>query len=315
MVDVIAHELSHSWAGNNVGCKDWGSFFLNESWTTYLERLLVRHDQGEPGRGFSYILGYKALQDSLAAYEKSGETRYQRLVVPYAFGEDPDDGFSTVPYDKGANLLLHLEGLVGGLDVFLPYVKEYFITFAGKSIGAFDWQAHLFEYFGKHKDAATILPKLKNEVDWDAWFNGEGLTLPVKPKYDTTLADAAYALAERWDGARNSSSAMDGLKQFKASDLDKFSSSQTVVFLETLEQYDALPAEYLQRMNELYSLDTTENAEIRLRWYNVALKGDGRDFKASAAKWVVTVGRMKVRIDPPCCAAAGAQLTFFENIC
>lgn len=60
-------------------------------------------------------------------------------------------------------------------------------------------------------------------------------------------------------------------------------------------------------MNRCYELDTTANAEIRLRWYNVALKGDGRDFKQSAAQWVVTVGRMKMcrpvtkalfRVDP-----------------
>ena len=69
----------------------------------------------------------------------------------------------------------------------------------------------------------------------------------------------------------------------------------TVVFLETLEAYDALPSEYLKEMNKCYNFDTTANAEIRLRWYNVSLKGDGQDFKHSAAKWVVTVGRMKVR--------------------
>ena len=291
MVDVVAHELSHSWSGNNVGCKSWEHFWLNESWTTWLERVLIRHDQGEPGRGFSYIIGRKSLQDSLNEFEKAGTRRYQRLVIPYKTGEDPDDGFSTVPYDKGANLLLHLERMVGGLDVFLPYVKSYFETFAGKSIGTDDWQSHLFEYFGKHKDASTIMPKLEKEVDWDAWLHGEGLTLPVKMEYDTTLADAAYALASRWNEARSSS---DALEQFKSSDLEKFSSSQTVVFLETLEQYDALPSEYLKRMNEIYGFDKTENAEIKLRWYNVALKGDGKDFKASAAKWVVTVGRMKV---------------------
>lgn len=69
-----------------------------------------------------------------------------------------------------------------------------------------------------------------------------------------------------------------------------------VVFLETLEGYDALPSEYLKEMNKCYQFDTTSNAEIRLRWYNVSLKGDGADFKDAAAKWVVTVGRMKVSI-------------------
>lgn len=67
-----------------------------------------------------------------------------------------------------------------------------------------------------------------------------------------------------------------------------------VVFLEALEAYDALSSPFLTTMNNLYGFNATENAEIRLRWYNVALKGDGKDFKAAAAKWVVTIGRMKV---------------------
>lgn len=100
LVDVIAHELSHSWFGNNVGCASWEHFWLNEGWTTYCERILIRQLQGEPGRGFSYIIGRKSLKDSLKEYEKAGMPNYQKLEVPFEFGEDPDDAFSTVPYDK-----------------------------------------------------------------------------------------------------------------------------------------------------------------------------------------------------------------------
>lgn len=37
-LDVIAHEMSHSWSGNLVTNASWGHFWLNEGWTTYLER-------------------------------------------------------------------------------------------------------------------------------------------------------------------------------------------------------------------------------------------------------------------------------------
>ncbi|KAK9899275.1 hypothetical protein P389DRAFT_150549 [Cystobasidium minutum MCA 4210] len=301
LVDVIAHELSHSWFGNNVGCASWEHFWLNEGWTTYCERILIRQLQGEPGRGFSYIIGRKSLKDSLKEYEKAGLPNYQKLEVPFEFGEDPDDAFSTVPYDKGSNLLLHLERTVGGLDIFLPYMHDYVKTFRGKSISTQDWQSHLFTYFGKQSNGSDLTEKLKN-VDWDAWLRGTGLDLPVDMQYDTTLADAAYSLAKKWDEARKK-----GEMDFSSSDLDKFTSSQTVVFLETLEAYDALPSEYLKEMNRCYGFDSTSNAEIRLRWYNVSLKGDGADFKHAAAKWVVTVGRMKMcrpitkalfRVDP-----------------
>ena len=37
-VNVIAHELAHSWSGNLVTNASWEHFWLNEGWTTYLER-------------------------------------------------------------------------------------------------------------------------------------------------------------------------------------------------------------------------------------------------------------------------------------
>ena len=37
-MDVIAHELAHSWSGNLVSNASWEHFWLNEGWTTYLER-------------------------------------------------------------------------------------------------------------------------------------------------------------------------------------------------------------------------------------------------------------------------------------
>ena len=57
-------------------------------------------------RDFSFLLGRKALQDDLDLYQKT--PKYQRLHIPFEKGEDPDDSWSRVPYDKGANLLLLL---------------------------------------------------------------------------------------------------------------------------------------------------------------------------------------------------------------
>ena len=41
-------------------------------------------------------------------------------------GKDPDDAFSSVPYEKGFNFLYHLETLVGKqkFDQFIPHVSS-----------------------------------------------------------------------------------------------------------------------------------------------------------------------------------------------
>lgn len=42
--------------------------------------------QGESKRGFSYIIGRKALDDALK--QMAHEPRFQQLDIPYAFGDD-----------------------------------------------------------------------------------------------------------------------------------------------------------------------------------------------------------------------------------
>ena len=113
------------------------------------------------------------------------------------------------------------ERTLGGLDVFLPYVKDYVDTFIGKSITTAQWKAHLYSYWEKHGGAEKI--KALDGVNWDAWFYGEGVELPVKMDYDLTLAETAYKLAARWDTARETDiSKLD----FNESDLKDFNSNQ-----------------------------------------------------------------------------------------
>jgi leukotriene-A4 hydrolase len=79
---------------------------LNEGWTTYIERLLQHFLHGEAARGFSFIIGSSALYNALENY--ADRPKYQRLVIDFEFGEDPDDAYSSVAYEKGSNFILYL---------------------------------------------------------------------------------------------------------------------------------------------------------------------------------------------------------------
>lgn len=71
-----------------------------------MERVLQQILHGPAERGFSYVIGNTALRHDLERYAE--RPKYQRLVIDFEFGEDPDEAYSSVPYEKGANLLLHL---------------------------------------------------------------------------------------------------------------------------------------------------------------------------------------------------------------
>ncbi|GAA5989171.1 hypothetical protein JCM11641_002547 [Rhodosporidiobolus odoratus] len=288
-VDVLAHECSHSWHGNSIGCADWDSFWLNEGWTTYTERLIALKLHGSAARDFEYVLGAKSLRDDLERFEK-GEKKGQRLHIPYVSGEDPDDLYSGVAYDKGANFLYYLEKVVGGLEVFNPYQKDYIKTFAGKALTTKEWEEHFWGYWNRYPEKAQML---KDQVDWDAWINGEGLELPIKMEYDTSLATACYALATRWKSSRTSSKD-DLLKAFSKKDIEGWSATQFVLFLETMGTYDAFdPKEggVIEALGEVYGTNENGNPEIKLRWYLLTLKAGL--YAKEAAVWIRGQGRMK----------------------
>ncbi|KAF8329109.1 leukotriene-A4 hydrolase [Cantharellus anzutake] len=327
LVDVVGHEISHSWFGNNVTTADAGHFWLNEGWTTWLERVLQGALHGPAERDFSYIIGRKALDEALKEFQD--RPKYQRLLIPFEFGEDPDEAYSSVPYEKGSNFLLYLERLLGGLDVFLPYARDYVRMYRGKSIRTDQWKEHLYQYWSrKENGGGEDKIKTLDSVDWDAWLHGEGLSLPADIPYDTTLANDAYLLAARWNESKNHDiSKLD----FNHEDLDSFNSNQKVVFLErlaTLAGPSSLPPSHIHYLAETYldAITNTSNPEIRLRFYNFVLAASpdaARKYTPDAAAWLVEKqapglkGRMKFcrpifraigKVDMPL-----ARKTFKEN--
>ncbi|KAN0082888.1 hypothetical protein V8E55_008683 [Tylopilus felleus] len=275
LTDVVIHELTHSWFGNGVTNAHASHFWLNEGWTTYIERLLLELIHSPGHRGLSYVIGYKSLVDALELFRLT--PRYQRLVIAFDVGEDPDAAYSRVPYDKGANLILLLERTLGGINGILPYIKDYVKTFMGHSITTTQWKDHLYSFFADQEDKIKAL----DSIDWNAWFYGEGVTLPVKLEYDLTLVTAANDLADRWNASRDIGDPSE--LDFKASDLDRLDSKQRVVFLERLETYPALPMNHLLHLDALYRFSQITNSEIRMPFYLVVLK----DSTSPAAKLFV----------------------------
>ncbi|XP_078716937.1 leukotriene A-4 hydrolase [Lampetra fluviatilis] len=277
LAGVVAHEISHSWTGNLVTNKTWEHFWLNEGHTVYLERMIAGKMFGEKTRQFFAIGGWKSLQESVDTFgPEHGFTK----LVPVLDGVDPDDSFSTVPYEKGFALLYHLEQALGGPDVFIGFVKAYIEKFAYSTATTEQWKAFLFEYF---KDKADVL----QAVDWKAWIYSPGMP-PVKLQYDTTLADACSALAARWSQTKDVD-----LASFNADDLKDFSSNQKVEFLALLLLQPALPVKSLQRMEEVYKLNSVKNSEIRFRWLRLGLRARWEEAIPLALRMATEQGRMK----------------------
>ncbi|EDO18291.1 hypothetical protein Kpol_1039p41 [Vanderwaltozyma polyspora DSM 70294] len=289
-IDVIAHELAHSWSGNLVTNCSWNHFWLNEGWTVYLERRIVAAIHGEATRHFSALIGWNDLANSISAMKNPD--RFSTLIQNLNDGTDPDEAFSSVPYEKGFNLLFHLETILGGPKEFDPFIKHYFTKFSKKSLDSYQFFDTLFEFFA---DKREIL----DAVDWETWLYKPGM--PPKPKFITTLADNVYSLAEKWaTEIKNGNTTEDDLKQaFTAADIKDFNSNQIVLFLDTLVQNKEIQwnnhhtaAKTLLKIYE-DSIVKSRNAEVVFRTYRFEITAQLKESYPQLAEWLATVGRMK----------------------
>ncbi|KAI9345247.1 hypothetical protein BDR26DRAFT_856601 [Obelidium mucronatum] len=292
LVDVVAHEIAHSWMGNLVTSASWEHFWLNEGFTMFIERRIVSRLHGEPARHFSALLGVKALQESVDHYNEIKTPQFCRLVQDLK-GCDPDDAFSTVPYEKGFHLLFYLESILGGSEVFDGYLRNHVETFSHKSINSFQFKDNLYAYFEKTFGQEKV--DILNTVDWDTWFFASGMP-PVENKFDQSLAEACKSLATRWtDYAKNPVPS----HNFSEKDISEFSTNQTVVFLETLmtEASSANGVKFsiavLDTMDSVYKFTVGRNCEIRCRWQELCLASGREVIFPEVVDFVTTMGRMK----------------------
>uniref|UniRef100_A0A9J8D1U6 Leukotriene A-4 hydrolase n=1 Tax=Cyprinus carpio carpio TaxID=630221 RepID=A0A9J8D1U6_CYPCA len=277
LAGVIAHEISHSWTGNLVTNRTWEHSWLNEGHTVYIERMIARCMESEQLRQFEGIGGWKELQESVKEF---GPNNVLTNLVTNLHEVDTDEAFSFVPYEKGFALLYHLEELMGGPEVFMGFVKSYIQLFAYGSVTTEEWKNYLFTYF---KDKVDIL----NKVDWNGWMHTPGMP-PVKPQYDTTMADACTALCQRWVKAKE-----EDLASFTEADVKKLNSPQLIEFVALLLQEEPLPLSHVKKMQEVYQLNSVKNTEVRFRWLRICVRAHWEEAVPLALKMATEQGRMK----------------------
>ena len=106
------------------------------------------------------------------------DNKLTALVVNLT-GVDPDDAFSSVPYEKGCAFLWYLEDTVGGAEKMENFLKSYYDHFKYKSIDSDQFKEYFLNYF---KESDNL-----DQIDWESWFYKPGMPI-YKPKYDDSLA-------------------------------------------------------------------------------------------------------------------------------
>ncbi|XP_052678415.1 leukotriene A-4 hydrolase-like isoform X2 [Crassostrea angulata] len=279
LVDILAHEICHSWTGNLVTNKNWEHFWLNEGHTEFIERKVTGrlHNSNTLPQ---FMAAGKAVELKEIIEEVLKNGPYTRMI-PDLKGVDPNDAFCIVPYEKGFTLLFYLETLLGGPEVFEKFLRAYIENFKQQSIDTNQWKDFLYSYF---HDKTEVL----DSVEWEKWFYGQGMP-PVMPKYDDSFSVPCKQLCQRW-----STSADNDLDQFDPSDLTSMAPLQVVECLGLLVEDPPLSLIKIQKMNELYKLNVTKNSEFKFRWLRLCIKAQWKESIPKVLDFVNEQGRMRL---------------------
>ena len=266
LVDVVAHELAHSWTGNLVTNANAEHFWLNEGWTVWAERRILEALHGPEAAALSWVLGATSLRQSL---DRLGVDSPLTRLRTHLDNVDPDEIFSTVPYEKGARFLALLEATVGR-ERFDPFVRAYMRRFRFTSITTEQWLEFV----------AAELPGALETIGARDWIEGTGLPANA-PRFHAPVLDAIEAQVADWAAGRGGQSAPQ----------PAWNSTELQVFLQRLPR--PLPAASCAELESAFGLAAPRNAEIRCEWLTIAAASDYEPAFDAIRAFLCGIGRMK----------------------
>jgi len=269
LVALVAHELAHSWSGNLVTNATWSDFWLNEGFTSYIENRIVEELYGQEVAEMEALLAQRGLREFAA--DPTTKKDDLKLYIALA-GRDPDDGMTSVAYDKGANLLRMLENKLGRAR-FDAFLRGYFDANAFHSITTADFVKQAQRDLFKHD------VRLWKELGVDDWlYKGvlpDTMVVPPSARYARTGAAAAAFVK---------TGALEGV-------------GQGWVTLEWLGFLNALPKsltrEQMAALDARFGFSKSGNSEILFAWLMHVVRSSYEPAYPSVEDFLTHMGRRK----------------------
>ena len=271
LVDLIAHELAHSWSGNLVTNASWKHFWLNEGFTTYVTTRILESLYGPDVAAMNLQVEQEEALASLAAIVPATK---QALITRDADTSSTAYADEGLVYPKGAWLLRTLEQRAGRA-VFDPFLRGWFYQHAFQSVTTEQFVDYL------RKNLLTKYPKVMSEAELEEWLYAPGIPASARRENSRRLAALDTARAA-WLKGELPTAKLD-TKNWKAIEWMKFlndiDNKATVAQLKDLDQ--------------AFGLGKTGNNEVAFRFYRAAIHAGYRDIRSPLNAFLMSVGRQK----------------------
>ncbi|MCM2314332.1 MAG: leukotriene A4 hydrolase C-terminal domain-containing protein, partial [Thermoanaerobaculia bacterium] len=243
LVSLIAHELGHSWSGNLVTTANWDGVWLNEGLTVWLERRIMEELFGRDYEEMLAANGATNLHAHVDAVTASGGST--SLHQDFG-GRDPNEGFSTLAYEKGYSFMRTLEERVGRAEFDL-FIKAFFSRHQFRWIDAAGFLASL------RAGPLAGKPGLETELRLEEWIFESGIPANAGDVSSTRFAAVDRELAAFHSGAAPSSLRTSG-----------WSPHEFAYFLRNAR--DSIIATRMGTLESTFGFDATRNLSLLFRW-------------------------------------------------
>jgi aminopeptidase N len=267
LVNVVAHELAHSWTGNLVTNANAEHFWLNEGFTVFAERRIVEALWGADVAALEAALGRRGLDEAVARFADRPELTRLRTRLQ---GVDPDAVFSEIPYEKGYLFLRALEE-AAGRAAFDRFLREW--------LGAHRFGAVTTDDFVAACERA--LPGVLARVGADRWLDGEGVP-DGAPVARSARLERVEALVAK------------GPEPLEPEVARSLRTVEWQLWLEGIAPaLRAAGATACEELDRAHGLTARGNAEVLVAWLEAAVRAGYGPAVVRAEALVGEVGRMK----------------------
>ena len=175
---VNVHEMSHSYFGDSVVCRDFAHAWLKESWATYIEQCWQEHVGGDDAARYVY---YRNAQ----AYFDEADNRYKRPIITRRFSSSWD------LYDRhlyqGGSCRLHTLRCELGDDTFWAAVRDYLARYEQRVVETDDFRSVMEEHSGRSLGQF-----------FDQWFRKPGYPdLKVTFEYESARHEGVFTIEQK----------------------------------------------------------------------------------------------------------------------
>ncbi|MCH7774347.1 MAG: M1 family metallopeptidase [Bacteroidetes bacterium] len=273
LVSLVAHELAHSWSGNLVTNANWDDVWLNEGFTTYLTGRIMEEVYGESYENMLKVKGEINLREEIDRMgPDSSDTRLKLNME----GRNPDDAFSTIPYQKGRFFLMTVEKTVGR-ERWDTFLHDYF-------------QEHAFgnmttEGFLQYMNDNLLMgnKELGEKIQIENWVYGKGLPSNF-PELHSEEFDIVDDMINNW------------VKGSPASEIstEGWTTHHWIYFLKQLPV--KISKERLNALNTSLKLNDIKNPIVLRNWLSLAMENLYEPAYETVEKFLIEIGnRSSVR--------------------